>query len=88
MKSNKFQLVLIGIFATFFVIGMGVFAFGSRGGSATKAVYVSVWGTMPSQTFNAVFGTTALSKSDTIKVEYTEKITKSFDEDLLEALAT
>lgn len=87
MNSSKFQLALTGVFAAFIVIGMMIFAFGGKGNSEAVS-QVLVWGTISDQTFLQVFSQSLLSKSETIKVTYVQKIPKSFDSELVEALAS
>jgi len=83
---SKFQLILIGVFGIFILVGVLVFAF-YRGDSAVQS-QISVWGTMPLDTFTAVFTTLPISKVKTISVLYTYKPERSFDKDFVEALAS
>jgi ABC-type glycerol-3-phosphate transport system substrate-binding protein len=83
---SKFQLILIGVFGIFILIGVLVFAF-YRGGSGVQS-QISVWGTMPLDTFTAVFSTLPISKDKTISVFYTYKSEEGFDKDFVEALAS
>jgi len=83
---SKFQLILIGVFGIFILVGVLVFAF-YRGGSAVQS-QISVWGTMPLDSFTSVFTTLPISKNKTISVFYTYKSEESFDKDFVEALAS
>lgn len=87
MNSSKFQLIFTGVFAAFILIGVMIFAFGSRGGGVAIS-QVAIWGTIPQATFTSVFDKSPLSKSKDIKVTYTEKDVQTFDQDLVNALAS
>ena len=87
MNSSKFQLAFTGVFAAFIIIGMIFFAFGGKGSSVAQSP-VLVWGAMPEQTFKQVFSQSPLSKSEIIKVTYVQKFSKTYDAELLEALAS
>lgn len=87
MNSSKFQLAITGFFAAFIVIGMMIFAFGGRGSSVPVAQIV-IWGSLPELSFKQVFAKSSLSNSETIKVTYVQKNPKTFDAELVEALAS
>jgi len=87
MNSSKFQLIFTGVFAAFILIGVGIFAFGGRGGG-TAVSQIVIWGTLPQVTFTTVFDKSTFSKSKDIKVTYEEKNPKTFDDELVNALAS
>lgn len=83
---SKFQLILTVVFGAFIVIGVIVFSV-VRGGN--KVLYsVTVWGSVPSLTFNQVWSELPISKDETIKLTYVEKTSAQFDQDFIEALAS
>jgi ABC-type glycerol-3-phosphate transport system substrate-binding protein len=86
MQASKFQVVFIGIFAVFIVIGVIIFAMGGKK-SGSENNKVVVWGTIPQSTFAKVFSNSSLFNSKTIAVSYVEKSESNFDTDFLEALA-
>ncbi len=87
MKSSIFQIVIIVVFSLFVALGMIVLYWTNKGGSAEKLSNVSLWGTVSS---NQVKGLISLLKLDkqNLNVVYQEVSQDSFDEKLLEALAS
>ncbi len=83
---SKFQLIFLGIFAAFIILGVLLFAAGGRGAGGEKSNIV-IWGTMPQQIFSDVYSQLPLSKSKTISVRYEEKPAANFDTLFVEALA-
>lgn len=87
MKNiSKFQLIVLGVFAAFFIIGILVFAM-ARSGSRTAVIEVLMWGAMPRNQFAEVLKATGLDQNEEIKISYEEKRPETFDQELLEALA-
>jgi len=88
MKNlSKFQLIVFGVFAGFFIVGILVFAM-FRTGDRTPAIEVLIWGSMSRNQFSAVMSSTGLDKNEEIKINYVEKRPESFDQELLEAIAS
>lgn len=87
MKNiSKFQLIVLGVFAVFFIIGILVFAM-ARSGSRTAVIEVLMWGMIPRNQFAEVLKATGLDQNEEIKISYEEKRPETFDQELLEALA-
>ncbi|OHA89135.1 MAG: hypothetical protein A2653_02910 [Candidatus Zambryskibacteria bacterium RIFCSPHIGHO2_01_FULL_43_25] len=84
---SKFQIGLLVVFGVFIAIGVAFFAL-SKGGGGQTTSNVVIWGTMSRGVFSQSFSKLPISKDDTFKVSYVEKPAESFDEDLLEALAS
>ena len=88
MKNlTKFQVILLGVFGSFIIIGVIVFAIG-RTTKTGSAVELLIWGTMPRLDFSEVMKVSGLDKNEDFKLTYEEKRLDSFDIDFLEALAS
>ena len=83
-KSNTFQIILLGLFGFFIIVGMASFILFR--GSGSENVSVVIWGTMPSSTFTEV-ASVITDADDRIKISYAEKSPETFDSEFIEALA-
>lgn len=87
MKNmSKFQLILMGVFILFIMIGVLVFSL-SRGGSGVARSDLTVWGFISSSQFNQILKVSELDQDDTVSISYVEKRPETFDQDFIEALA-
>ena len=87
MKMSNFQIVVLGLFVTFLIVGVGVFAaFGGLLGGSTIGP-VTVWGTMDSGLVNNVLATLRTSDKAFAGVTYVEKDPATYQEELLNAMA-
>lgn len=82
MKLN-IQLIIIGVFVLFTVVGFTLFS-NSSAKAKNAVANIVVWGTF-SDTILNTFAETVSTK--TLKIEYVEKDPATFERDLLEALA-
>ncbi len=89
MKNNKlFQYVVIGIFVFFIIVGAIMFSTYKSSSTAVTNISISLWGTLPSDSFDS-FATKYFNDSQLkYTVKYTQKDPVSFDQDLVEALAS
>jgi hypothetical protein len=83
---TKFQIILLGVFGVFLVVGVIIFSV-YRGNSKNSADVV-IWGTIPKITFDEIIQSTALYQSKEFNIKYEEKSEKTFDQDFIEALAS
>lgn len=83
---TRFQVILIGVFALFLIVGVIVFS--AYKGSSQNAVPVVVWGTIPKNSFDDILKETTLYQSKEYTVQYVEKTEENFDADFIEALAS
>jgi ABC-type glycerol-3-phosphate transport system substrate-binding protein len=83
---SKFQIILMGLFALFIVIGVIVFS--AYKGSSKSAATVVMWGTVPETTFNEIVQKTSLYQNKELTVQYIQKSPETFDSDFVEALAS
>jgi ABC-type glycerol-3-phosphate transport system substrate-binding protein len=89
MKNTKlFQYVVLGLFVFFLLVGAILFSTFRSSNSALTNISITVWGTLPENSFNS-FARNYFSDSDLkYTVNYTEKDPAIFDRDLIEALAS
>ncbi|OHA16524.1 MAG: hypothetical protein A3G52_00265 [Candidatus Taylorbacteria bacterium RIFCSPLOWO2_12_FULL_43_20] len=89
-KTNSFQIILVGAFAFFIVVGVIVFST-VRSGSEVIFPEVTIWGTAPKRSFDVAYGALNLQrtkKEGQLNVTYVEKRKGEFESDLIEALAS
>lgn len=86
MKST-FQLVVLGIFVVAIIGGVILLAAYKGGEQQGSGVPVVIWGTIPSSQFGSLTSET-FSGVQGLSVNYQQKTSDSFDQDLLEALAS
>lgn len=84
---SKFQLILTGIFAIFIIVGVLFFAT-SRGGNNLPTANVTVWGTFDEAIFLSALDSSPTGQDDSINITYVQKEESSFDQELIEALAS
>ncbi|OHA17781.1 MAG: hypothetical protein A2664_04215 [Candidatus Taylorbacteria bacterium RIFCSPHIGHO2_01_FULL_46_22b] len=84
-----FQLILLSVFGVFVIVGIIVVSvYGAKGGaSQTQSISMTVWGTLDRQQMQRVISK-GLSGRQLLKVNYVEKSEKTFDDDLVQAVAT
>lgn len=85
---NTFQIVILGVFIAFAVLGVVLFAgFGGfdRGGRAIGDV--EIWGTLPREAMERVLEDVRAERDDFAAVRYVEKRSERYGEELAEALA-
>lgn len=84
---NTFQTIVIGIFVTLAIIGVGVFALygGALGGSSVGAVVV--WGTEDSGTLSSVLDQLRAQDKSFQDVQYVQKSAATYENDLVSAMA-
>ena len=85
---RPFQIVLLGVFGLFAIIGLFYFGF-YRGGDDAPAYAsgVTIWGTLSQGSFNDVLDTLADEDDAFAQVYYVQKSTQTFNVDLLNAIA-
>jgi len=90
MEKN-FQYIVIGAFIFFAVFGVGAFAlFGKFGGSDEEGpkAQISIWGMQNERIFAEFIDKIDTRAPNLIKVKYSQKDPDTFDQDLIEALAS
>ncbi len=84
---STFQVIVLGIFATMIMVGIGVFAlFGGVLGSKSLGPVV-IWGTLDQQTMEGVIDTLHASDKSLDGVTYVRKDPDTYDTDLVNAMA-
>jgi len=88
-RLSTFQIVVTGLFIFFTVVGVLSFAgFGGFGGRDVKTGPVTVWGTYDDRTINSILEELSYSDPRFEQVTYVEKDSRTFNESLVEALAS
>jgi len=88
-KLSIFQVGVIGFFSVMGVVGVLVFAgVGGLGGNTVQVGQVTVWGTYPQAQMLDYFSALAGDNTELLdSVEYVEKNPRTYEQDLIEALA-
>jgi len=86
---RPFQIVLLGIFGLFAIIGLAYFGLYKGGANEQEpyAVGVIIWGTLDGGTVNNVLAEVGTGNSDFQKVRYQQKDSQTFNLELLNAIA-
>lgn len=85
---TNFQIVVLGVFVAFIIIGVGVFAIfgGLLGGSAVGSV--TIWGTAPTESIQVILETLRGQDKSFQDVVYIEKEEAVYHAELLDAMAS
>ena len=87
-QLTTFQIVVLGIFAAFILVGVGVFAVSGGLGGKQEVGSVVVWGTVDSDVMQRVFGELRPNDKTFQSVSYTQKKTETYDSELINAMAS
>lgn len=90
MKSSIFQIVVLGAFVFLAIVGVIIFAGGGGlGGGRDAAGPVVIWGTLPEAQMQDIIGEIAIDREDIFReVSYVEKDPKTYQSELVDALAS
>jgi len=89
MKNTKlFQYVVIGAFVFFIIVGAILFSTYRSSGTNTVSVRITMWGTLPADSFSTFFSRYFSNADLKYTVNYVERNPLTFDKDLVEALAS
>lgn len=83
-EGNTFQIILLGVFGFFILIGFASFML-FKGKAASQAVDVTLWGTLPETEVMSAIGAVI---SDSMKITYVKHDERTFDEVFVNALAS
>ena len=84
---SKFQIILIGLFVIFIVVGVITFATYKSNSSDTTLPTVVIWGTFPKSSFSDFVQKLNQTRSSSLSVEYTEIDPANFRKQFIEELA-
>jgi len=87
-NSNKFKLVLIGIFVFFIVVGILAFSTYRSSNTGNTTVEIKVWGTIDKTIFDKYIDTYKKSSNNQFSLSYIYKSLDTIDNELVEAIAT
>lgn len=86
---TKFQVILIALFIVFIIGGVISFAMYKGPEAVNKLPEITIWGTVPQQTFSKYMDVVNANRTDNfVRVNYVEKLVENFDKDFIEALAS
>lgn len=89
MKNTKlFQYVVMGAFIFFIIIGAILFSVYKSKNSTNTNITVTVWGTLPTETFSAFYLKYFSENNLDYNINYVERDTATFEQELVEALAS
>ena len=82
---SKFQIILLCFFGFFMILAVLIFAI-YKGGGSTQAD-ITIWGDLPAEDFSMMLNSTASVRGSNINMNYVEKSTPTFDEEITATLA-
>ena len=89
MKNTKlFQYVVMGLFIFFIIVGAILFSTFRSSNSASSKISITMWGTLPADSFNSFVSKYFSQSNLKYTVTYSEKDPATFDQNLVEALAS
>lgn len=84
---SKFQVIILGVFVAFIIIGVAVFALYRGGGGSTSLPSITIWGTYPGDAFTKYVATVNNNLAENLSITYVEKRPDTFSRDFIAALA-
>src|SRR5258708_18498855 len=83
---STFQLIVLGICGALVVLGVGIFSLFNRY-SGNQVGTVAIWGTLPQKNMDQLLQDLRSADHSFQNVTYLEKSAKTYDADLLDAIA-
>jgi ABC-type glycerol-3-phosphate transport system substrate-binding protein len=88
MKSSSMQMILIGVFLFFGLVGVIVFsAFGGDKGESIEETGGTIWGTLPKESIQKTIEKLNSKQQGSVVFAYEEKPLQKFEKDLVNAIA-
>lgn len=87
-QLSSFQIIVLGIFGAFVLVGVGVFAVAGGLGGGSDVGAVEVWGTMDSSVIQNFLGTLRPEDKTFQNVSYTQKQPATYEGELINAMAS
>lgn len=92
-KFNFFPVVMMGVLILAAVMAVLIFSgflpgFKNKGGNKGPAVNLTMWGTLPGEKISPVVSALNRENEDSFSVKYYQKSPKSYERELVEALAS
>jgi len=89
MKNSKlFQYIVIGLFIFFIIVGAILFSTYKNNSAGDIQISITMWGTLPQTSFSSFSNPYFTDAKLKYTVNYIEKNPATFDQDLVEALAS
>ena len=86
-KTSNFQIIILGIFGFFVIVGLILFATTSTSNNGNQLTPIVIWGTFPSASFDKLKNSILDKQKDSLSLSYFEKSPDTFEQDLVEAIA-
>jgi ABC-type glycerol-3-phosphate transport system substrate-binding protein len=88
-QVTTFQIVVLGIFVGFILVGVGIFAaFGGLNGAGAGVGNVVIWGTYDDPTMQKILGDMRQNDGSFQNVTYVAKDSRTYDQELVNAMAS
>lgn len=84
---TKFQIIVLGIFVLFIIVGVTAFSLYKSNSSSNKLPSITIWGTFPAGIFNQYVATINNSLAESISITYKYEDPSAFSQDFIAALA-
>lgn len=86
-RTSIVQIIVLGVFIFFGILGVVVFAgFGGSNKNTAQDVTINLWGVLPQDSFNSVIESFNINNPGYFKINYTEKSLTNIENDLNNAL--
>ena len=82
-KFSKFQVITLGVFVLFIILGVAAFALYRNSASTKTLAPITVWGTFPKDIFDTYTAKVSNNSSQQIDVTYVEKSIDQFSLDFV-----
>ena len=86
-KTSNFQIIILGIFGFFVIIGLIIFATSTVSNNSNQLTPIVIWGTFPSASFEKLKTSILDKQKDSLSLTYFEKSPDTFEQVLVEAIA-
>ena len=85
--TNVTQIIILGVFIFFLIVGVLVFSLVGTSNRATDGAQIQIWGTLSNEMFTNITNTMNTDNPGALNIAYTEIPVNAFEQTLIEALA-
>lgn len=87
-KTSNFQVIILIVFSFFIIVGVGIFSTSKlkNSGDVSNSPVV-MWGALSSEAINRFIETATENNKTSLNITYIQKNSKTFEKDLVEAIA-
>jgi len=86
-KISLFQIIFLGVFVVFIVVGVASFAMYKGSSSGPSLPSITIWGTYPANTFTSYVSQINNTLAQSLSIKYVEKSPAEFSQAFVSALA-